>query len=94
MYKRSSNKKTILLITPCEPLSNKNKEIIHDMILGGKYVFLGVRDDSNTKYSALEIVGMTMDCFENYIKEKKMSVIVVPNVSTIEFLGSQKYEYC
>jgi hypothetical protein len=62
--------------------------ISHVLSDGGK-ICIGIKDDSSL-YSPLEIMGKTMNEYEDLIKLKMVSVMVVPNITSSLLLSSDK----
>lgn len=72
-----------------QPLHDGHKQMFKRVLDEGGNVCIAIRNveelDSKNPFSAIEVMGMIMDEYKDLIDEKRVIVMIVPDVCSVEF---------
>lgn len=77
-----------LFIGRWQPLHEAHKLMFKQVLDEGGNVCIAIRDvepDANNPYTSLEVLGNIMDVYKDLIIEKRVIVMVIPDISSVEF---------
>lgn len=72
-----------------QPLHDGHKQMFKRVLDDGGNVCIAIRNveelDSKNPFSAIEVMGMIMDEYKDLIDEKRVIVMIIPDVCSVEF---------
>lgn len=72
-----------------QPLHNGHKEMFNRVLNEGGNVCIAIRNaeelDSKNPFTAMQVMGMIMDEYKDLIDEKRVIVMIIPDVCSVEF---------
>lgn len=77
-----------LFIGRWQPLHEAHKLMFKQVLDEGGNVCIAIRDvepDNNNPFTSLEVMSNIMDEYEQLIKEKRVKVMVIPDICSVEF---------
>ena len=78
-----------LFIGRWQPLHKGHKDMFQQALNDGANVLIGIRDneqvDVNNPFTALEVMNNIMTEYEKEISEKRVKVMILPDICSVEF---------
>ena len=77
-----------LFIGRWQPLHDGHKELFERALERGKNVCIAIRDgevDENNPYTALEVFDRIMTEYRELVQEKRVRIIVIPDICSVNF---------
>jgi cytidyltransferase-like protein len=78
-----------LFIGRWQPLHKGHKEMFQQALDEGSNVLIGIREseqiDVKNPFTALEVMNNIMSEYEKEIKEKRVKVMILPDICSVEF---------
>lgn len=77
-----------LFIGRWQPLHEAHKLMFQQVLDEGGNVCIAIRDvqpDANNPFTSLEVLGNIMDYYKDLINQKRVSVMVIPDICSVEF---------
>jgi cytidyltransferase-like protein len=77
-----------LFVGRWQPLHEGHKKLFNRVLDEGGNVCIAIRDvepDSKNPFTALEVLGNIMNEYKDLIDAKKVKVIVIPDICSVEF---------
>ena len=77
-----------LFIGRWQPLHEAHKLMFQQVLDEGGNVCIAIRDvqpDVNNPFTSLEVLGNIMDYYKDLINQKRVSVMIIPDISSVEF---------
>lgn len=77
-----------LFVGRWQPLHEGHKELFNQVLNEGGNVCIAIRDvepDSKNPFTALEVLGNIMNEYKDLIDAKRVKVIVIPDICSVEF---------
>lgn len=77
-----------LFVGRWQPLHQGHKELFNQVLNEGGNVCIAIRDvepDDKNPFTALEVLGNIMNEYEDLIAQNRVKVIVIPDISSVEF---------
>ena len=77
-----------LFIGRWQPLHDAHREMFNQVLKDGGNVCIAIRDiepDYNNPYTPLEVLGKIMDEYKELIEQKRVCVMIVPDICSVNF---------
>ena len=77
-----------LFIGRFQPLHDAHKLMFQQVLDEGGNVCIAIRDinpDTNNPFTSLEVLGNIMEVYKDLINEKRVVVMIIPDISSVEF---------